>query len=337
MIHAFLKKILYIFKEEGIKNLIIRIFRYLIYFIKRQFLNDPINDKKWSLLKNRYKGKRAFLIGNGPSLNRTPLHLLENEYTFCVNRFTLMFDRIGWLPDMYAISDDLLMSDMVEEINKLKNKVKYIFLPDIHPSAPIKTNYKRLIKRVEALHWIHLDKIGFSNKLPSIGINKTVTNVALQILVHLGFEEIYLVGVDLDYSNIQSSLNIDNRTLISTENDDINHFDPRYFSGGRKYHIPRMEETLEKFIEAKIFCDRNGVKVYNATVGGKLDAFPRINFRSLFDISESREIQILLKILGEEKTNFNNLSDAFPDSIRISTEDNWDKSSRFISSLCEGW
>jgi hypothetical protein len=329
MIYGFLKKVLYIFKEEGIKNLIKRIFRYSHYIIKRQLLNDPLNDKKWSLLKNRYNGKRAFLIGNGPSLNRTPLHLLKNEYTFCVNRFNLMFDRIGWLPDMYAISDDLLMSDMIEEINNLKNKVKYIFLPDIHPSAPIKTNYERLIEKVDAIHWIHLDKIGFSNKLPSIGMNKTVTNVALQILVYLGFKEIYLVGVDLDYNNIKSSLNVDDRTLISTKDDDANHFDPRYFSEGRKYHIPRMEETLQKFIEAKRFCEDHGVKVYNATVGGKLEVFPRISFRNLFNISESEEIKIMLDILGQEKTNSDNLCDSLPDSIRISSETNWDNSTKF--------
>ena len=129
MINRYFRKVIYILSEEGIINLIKRAFRYIIYISHRQFINDSINDKRWSFLKNKYDGKRAFLIGNGPSLNRTPLHLLKNEYTFCVNRFNLMFDRIGWLPEMYAISDDLLMLDMIEEINSknLKGGLNDIF------------------------------------------------------------------------------------------------------------------------------------------------------------------------------------------------------------------
>ncbi len=34
--------------------------------------------------KNKYAGKRAFLIGNGPSLVRTPLDRLCGEYTFAM-------------------------------------------------------------------------------------------------------------------------------------------------------------------------------------------------------------------------------------------------------------
>ena len=204
-----------------------------------------------------------------------------------------------------------------------------MFLPDIHPSAPINTNYKRLIEDTDSMHWIHLDKIGFSTKLPSIGINKTVTNVALQILVYLGFREIYLVGVDLDYNNIKSAVNVDGRTLIATQNDDANHFDPRYFSGGRKYHIPRMDETIEKFNDAKKFCDLNGVKVYNATIGGKLEVFPRVDFRDLFDMQINEELNLILHISGKENMNVENLNDAFPTAVRINSKEEWENDSQY--------
>ena len=54
--------------------------------------------KSWSHLKNKYKNKRVFLIGNGPSLKKTPLHFLKNEYTIVFNRFNLFFERINWIP-----------------------------------------------------------------------------------------------------------------------------------------------------------------------------------------------------------------------------------------------
>ena len=52
-------------------------------------------------LHNIHRGKRIFIIGNGPSLNRTPLEKLEGEFTFGVNRIYMLFDRIKWRPTFY--------------------------------------------------------------------------------------------------------------------------------------------------------------------------------------------------------------------------------------------
>ena len=37
-------------------------------------------------LKDRHKGRRAFIVGNGPSIKRQDLKLLKNEISFFVNR-----------------------------------------------------------------------------------------------------------------------------------------------------------------------------------------------------------------------------------------------------------
>lgn len=69
-------------------------------------------------MKDRYRGERIFVIGNRPSLNRTPLHLLEDEYTFGVNRICLLFDRISWRPTFYTTVDWRVAPDCAYEINK---------------------------------------------------------------------------------------------------------------------------------------------------------------------------------------------------------------------------
>ena len=319
---GYLKKILYIFSEEGIFNLITRAFRYFIYVVKR-FSGSNNDDEKWESVKNTYSRKRVFLIGNGPSLNKTPLHLLKNEITFCMNRFNLMFDRINWLPEFYGISDDVVILDMINELDEIRGKVKNIFLPDIHPSSPININYKKIIENHEKIYWFHPDKIGFSAVLPVLGINKTVTNVAIQILVYLGFEEIYLIGVDLDYKEQKSAKDLDNRHLKSDSDDDPNHFDPRYFGSGRKYHIPRMEETLEKFKEAKEFCNNHNVKIYNATIGGKLEIFPRVNFKDVMNTNKKSELQMILDIVDYPSNGCESFRDVFPDAHLLSTIDQW--------------
>ena len=36
-------------------------------------------------LHNKFAGKRCFIVGNGPSLNKLDLNLLKDEFSFAVN------------------------------------------------------------------------------------------------------------------------------------------------------------------------------------------------------------------------------------------------------------
>ena len=64
--------------------------------------------------------------------------------------------------------------------------------------------------------------------------------------------------------------------LVSSQNDDPNHFAPEYLGVGVKWTAPNTEKMICQYKETKLFLDKLGVKVYNATLGGKLDVFPRI-------------------------------------------------------------
>lgn len=44
-------------------------------------------------LKNKYQGKRCFIIGNGPSLTAEDLDKLENEICFAANRIYNIFPK----------------------------------------------------------------------------------------------------------------------------------------------------------------------------------------------------------------------------------------------------
>ncbi len=264
---------------------------------------DEENFKRFESLKGQYSGKKVFIIGNGPSLNEMPLYLLKDEYTMCFNRFALMEERINWFPNFYVVTDDLVLKDQYEELNsQIVPRVDYAFFPDLHPSN---ISVKKLIKSKRNVLWLHVDKPEFSDRLPYCGINKTVVNAGMQIAVFLGFSEIYLLGVDMDFGNHRVK-KVNSRNWQSEENDP-NHFDPRYFGKGRKYHNPGVEEMLRKFEQCKVFCDKNGVRVYNAGHGGKLEVFPRVAFEDV------------LKMKKEEKRRlFINAAKAVNSSVEIS-------------------
>jgi hypothetical protein len=318
-LNALIRKASYIIREEGPLVFLDRARRAGTVRVRRLFRDSSENQARWGSLRGRFDGQRAFLLGNGPSLNRLPLHLLANERTMCFNRFNLMFERLPWRPSMFCIIDDRVLMDMSAEVDSILQEVDFGFFPDLHPYD---IDFTKHIRPRDNIYWLHLDRLSFSTDLPWCGINKTVANVGLQVLAFLGFTTIYVIGVDMDYVTQASVTQHTRRDVTAQEDDDPNHFDPRYFGAGRAYHHPRMDETAEKFREARHFFDNLGVSVINAGIGGKLDAFPRADFRSLFSVSPLEEIKLLLTPLGgvpAEPT----LSAAFPGSVHIERGADW--------------
>ena len=283
------------FTQYGFKVLILRSWNYGLFKLKRLTApKDEENDKRFAGIKGKYAGKRIFILGNGPSLNQMPLYLLKNEYTMCFNRFPLMYERVNWKPNFYAVTDDLLLRDMGEEINKTTEDVDYSFFPDLHPSN---LNVKKVIKQRKNVMWLHVDKPEFSDHLPACGINKTVVNAGIQIAAWMGFSEIYLLGVDMTFGD--QKIKKGNSRNWQAQGDDPNHFDPRYFNAGRKYHNPMVGEMLEKFELCREFFEPRGVKIYNAGYGGKLEAFERKDFDSLLSLTSDQKESLFLEAMHQ--------------------------------------
>jgi len=282
-------------QNDGLKVFLIRIWHYNLVKIKRTFRGvNKANINKWAALKDKYKGERVFIIGNAPSLNRMPLYFLQNEHTMAFNRFNLMFERLNWLPEIYMVTDDLVIKDMAEQINKeILPHVKYAAFPDIHPSN---VEFDKYIEHKDNVLWLNTDKPEFRADLPYCGINKTVVNAATQVAVYLGFTEIYLIGVDMSFAD-QKVKKMNSRNWEAADHDP-NHFDPRYFGKGLKYHNPTVHEMIEKFEECKVFFDKRGVKIYNAGVGGKLEVYPRVDFNTLFSFNDEETSQLLSHVEG---------------------------------------
>lgn len=271
-------------QNDGLRVLFIRVWNYAIIRYKRLVRGKNSNNTtRWTLLKDKFKGERIFIIGNGLSLNRMPLYLLEGEHIMAFNRFNLMFERLGWRPDFYMVTDDLVVKDMYEQINKeILPEVSYAFFPDIHPSN---VEFDKYIEHRNNVYWLNTDKPEFRDDLPRCGINKTVVNAGIQVAAFLGFSEIYLIGVDMSFGE-QKVKKLNSRDWEADDNDP-NHFDPRYFGKGRKYHNPTVDEMLEKFEWAKNYFEKRGVSIYNAGAGGNLEVFPRVDFGLLFNFSDS--------------------------------------------------
>lgn len=105
----------------------------------------------------------------------------------------------------------------------------------------------------------------------------TVTYVAMQIAYYMGFQEVVLIGVDHSFST-QGPKNAE----VVSQGDDPNHFHPGYFGKGFRWHLPDLENSERSYRLAKQAFEADGRKIVDATVGGKLQVFEKVDYDSLF-------------------------------------------------------
>ena len=251
--------------------------------------------RRWAQLKGRYKGKRIFLIANGPSLNITPLYLLKNEYTIVFNRFILMLERLNYIPNFYMIADGLVASNIQDDIAYFIDKSEMTFVPD-KPRGDM-VDFRKFIPDSEKVMYMFDEPIKFSNYLPFVGFGNTVIYMAFQVLKYLGFSEIVVVGNDMNYvihdtvDLLKEECTNDKvmQSIKSKYDDDPNHFDLRYFGKGKEYHQPN--QTLLQHIFANLDrvateYKKGSVKVINAGYNSKVQSFEKQDFYECLGYSQ---------------------------------------------------
>jgi hypothetical protein len=226
-----------------------------------------------SKMHNSHRGKRCFVIGNGPSLRDTDLRKLEDEVTIGCNGLFLAFDEMGFLPTLFTVEDRLVAQDRAAEINEIRGTIK-VFPRDLsyYLSLDDDTVYINFIRN-------YVDFPKFSGRFDRVVYwGGTVTFLNLQLAYYVGCRQVYLIGVDHSYTVPSHAVN----DVIVSRESDVNHFHPDYFGPGYRYHDPKMWRMEQSYRQARAFFESQGGMIYNATRGGKLEIFPRVDFDGLF-------------------------------------------------------
>lgn len=275
--------------------------RYHVIWRMKEFrhikllLRDPILRYRRSRLlslKNKFSGNRCFIMGNGPSLNITDLSLLENDYVWGLNRCYLLFERINWRPKFFVATDSIVIPDNSNEINSLITDLSnclFFFPLQFRLNGTLESGLNTYWYEENPQNFSKLPRGYFSDDAGSYVRGAfTVTIAALQLAIYLGFNPIYLIGCDTNYTLPKSIYfdDEDNDKIISTADDDPNHFRGDYFGAGKKYSRPSPDRMIFAYKQAKKIFDEIGIDVFNATIGGKLEVFPRVTYDLLFTKSK---------------------------------------------------
>ncbi|MBX3048372.1 MAG: DUF115 domain-containing protein [Anaerolineales bacterium] len=224
--------------------------------------------RRLAAYKDAYTGQRAFILGNGPSLARTDVSKLKNEYTFGMNRVYLAFPEWGFPTSFFVCVNDLVVEQSAGDIQALQMpkflswRARRFITPDEHTSF-LHTTYERPLFARDAGG--------------RVWEGATVTYVALQLAFHMGFEEVILIGVDHSFS----AKGTPNTTVVS-QGADADHFNKDYFGAGFRWQLPDLDMSERSYAMARAAYEAAGRRVLDATLGGKLTVFPKVDYNSLF-------------------------------------------------------
>ena len=231
-------------------------------------------------LKNIHLNKRAFIVGTGPSLCISDLGKLKNEVTFGCNKIYLAFAETDWRPTYYSVIDR-----MVAENNK--DEIEHLSLIKIFSSVT-----KPFFKKSKDVIWLNDQKsptIQGKRKFRfSTDVGKgtyggfTVIYTQMQLAYYMGITEVYLMGVDFDFTE---SKRTGEKTSAGEEilksSGETNHFHRDYRPKEELWTKPNLGYQYKAFQIAKEAFEKDNRRIYNASRKTKLDVYQTVNFDSL--------------------------------------------------------
>lgn len=254
----------------------------------------PLSDKEAFILQknSKYKdihaGERGFILCTGPSIKSMDLIRLKNEKTIAVNSFYLHKECNLISPDYYCVPT------VDAEFN---DDVRKKFLSEVQQSVLDTTFFysiteNEIIEKMEEYKYRNVNYMSFSFIPNYINADidltglvmgpQSVSIMALELALYMGFQEIYLLGTEHDnwitqkythFYDYKESIISRESESESAQGDELNEVRNILKCN---YNLWRQYQIIKQIAE------RKGTKIYNATKGGVLDIFERVDYDTLF-------------------------------------------------------
>jgi len=219
--------------------------------------------------------KRAFVVGNGPSLANTPLDLLNGEVSFATNRISLIYDNTDWRPSYYIRAEGFELFNEPDPSLWMDDIHLHLDLPntEVYCNAYFSKHLgtgnhgaNRLGLCTHYTKHFESDECPYMWHLPVLCSYGSSVNVAIELAVSMGYGPIYLIGCDLGYKDNESS-----------------HFSKDYEDGYWDMLRPAKYANLDTLMAHMIAAGSSPVPIYNATLGGELEVDERVDYEGLFE------------------------------------------------------
>lgn len=246
-----------------------RILDICLYHLYFKYKNN------WDIL-SKYVNKPVLIVGNGPSLNKTPLGEIKSSYvSIGMNKINLIYKKTTWRPDIITCVNGFVIRQNKEYFNTT-NRVLIL---------PIRAFYLG-IKHRDNILFVNLKD---TNKIePNIekylSSTCTVTFTALQIAAYLNPKSVNIVGVDHSFVFDKKP-----NAVQKLEGDDVNHFSKDYFKN-QYWGLPDLAGSEKLYELTKDYFESKKISIVDFTVDGKLKVFQKGNIRDLVKLNNAQNL-----------------------------------------------
>lgn len=239
------------------------------YKVLRKLYNSKNLENSLANLKAENNTDTILIVGNGPSLNNSELSKF-NCFSIGMNKIHLIFDRTSWRPNVVVVNNGLVLKQLRQVITR--------------SSIPYYLSFKAFFLGLKGRN-VSFFLESFTSRFTEdftqyVGTSSTVTYSAMQLAVHLEPKKIILVGIDHNFGQVNE---VAQNRIERFKGDDHYHFDKNYFKG-HVWGTPDLSASEKGYKLFADICHKKGIKVYDATVGGKLNLFTKISIEEALKI-----------------------------------------------------
>ena len=252
-----------------------------------------------SSFQGLHEGEACVIVGNGPSVSIDDLNAISDAGICCfgANRISDIFPKTKWRPT-YACALERGFLGRIDGEEKIdhyitslkKQGVECIFINDVFRSEVSSRSARSMAVYIRCpLSPIYSTALMPFSEDASLYVSDlgSVTHFAIQIACYMGFRRIYLYGVDNTYRKYLGSdgvFHVSEQTTSHAEGmsavlDDVAYEKvphtkaEAYCAGG----FADLRKAEIGYRICKDYAAKHGIEVLNATRGGTLEVFSRIN------------------------------------------------------------
>lgn len=221
------------------------------------------NELKIKSFKNKYEGKRCFIIGGSPSIKQLDLSKLNNEYTFTMNRGYMIQDDNFKHSTFHVITAEFLFLR-----DKIMDEIPKNFCEEFFITAGVDFKHKDKVTYIKVESKEMNPNVCLQDDITKpIYASPTTVVICIQIAKYMGFRDIFLIGVDADFNK--------NKGHAYQENNGEKYRQQKYSVNETNL----MQNAIE---EASYFLIKDNKNLYNASPTGIVDCIPRVSYDKLF-------------------------------------------------------
>lgn len=246
---------------------------------------------KISEFYNIHKGKKIFILANGPSLKDVDLSILKNEIIIGCNGIYKITNKYDLEIDYFFCEDEVQLKIRANDLKTIKSKYKMTAIYNAHLVKDLQNwlffNVPRCLgEKHNRYYWNELFP-QFSKDFASlVHQGNTITYMMLQFAYFIGAKEVYILGLDYNYGKLNEFFKPGN-IKVTKENFDLIkecHFDENYYKIGDTMGVPNLTDQKKAYKLARKTFEDDGRLVINMNEKSGLDIFEKKNINELNNI-----------------------------------------------------